>query len=50
MFSYSNDDGLTLEYMLNGNLSACLEKEKEIMVWQRLQWCIEAAEGVEFLH
>lgn len=50
MFSYSDDDGLTLEYLSNGNLSSYLEKEKEIMLWQRLQWCIEAAEGVVLLH
>ena len=50
MFSYSDDHGLTLEYMPNGNLRAYLEKEKEIMTRQRLQWCIEAAEGVVLLH
>lgn len=50
MFSYSDDNGLTLEYMANGNLSSYLEKEKDIPTWQRLQWCIEAAEGVVLLH
>jgi hypothetical protein len=50
MFSCSDDDCLTLEYMPNGNLIAYLEKEKEVMAWQRLQWCIEAAEGVVLLH
>jgi serine/threonine protein kinase len=52
MFGFSDDDDrvLVFEYMSNGNLRSFLESHTEILMAQRKQWCVEAAEAVVLLH
>ncbi|KAF5630116.1 serine threonine kinase [Fusarium sp. NRRL 52700] len=41
---------LTLEYMPNGTLKAYIESNPHVSLSQRLQWIIQAAEGLALLH
>ncbi|KAG5795056.1 hypothetical protein H9Q69_005899 [Fusarium xylarioides] len=45
-----NNLTLTLEYMPNGTLKAYLESNLHVSLSQRLQWIIQAAEGLDLLH
>ncbi len=43
-------DGLRLEYAVNGDLKAYLEAHPDTSLEQRLRWCKQAAEAVEYIH
>ncbi|RDL37460.1 Uncharacterized protein BP5553_04893 [Venustampulla echinocandica] len=44
------DDGLLLEYAVNGDLNSYIAANPGTSLDQRLQWCRQAAEAVEYLH
>jgi serine/threonine protein kinase len=46
----STDEGLLLEYAAHGNLYDYVVENPEISCEQRLQLCLEIAEGVPYLH
>lgn len=44
------DDGLRLEYAVNGDLNAYITANPATSLKQRLRWCRQAAEAVEHIH
>jgi serine/threonine protein kinase len=44
------DDGLRLEYAVNGDLNSYITANPATSLDQRLRWCRQAAEAVEYLH
>jgi len=44
------EQGIILEYMPKGDLHEFLQSDASISMERRLQWCVEAATAVEFLH
>ena len=52
MLAFDAEDGLTLEYMPNGNLPAYMQKHglSALDLQQRIQWACDAAEAVHILH
>lgn len=53
MISYNDDEingYVVLEYLSGGTLAAYLASTAEVTPEQQLKWCIEATDGVAFLH
>ena len=46
----TTDHGLLLEYAVNGNLQDYISANPDTSLDQRVQWCRQAAEAVEYLH
>jgi serine/threonine protein kinase len=44
------EHGLILAYARNGSLYEYIDSKPSIFLWQRLQWCRQAAEAVEHIH
>lgn len=44
------EHGLLLQYALNGSLDRYITPKSDISLCQKLQWCRQAAEAVEYVH
>lgn len=50
VFSYSVEGGIEMELLSGGSLESFLEVNPAVPLERRIQWCLQIAEGLQYMH